>query len=591
VCAWAYERVGLLWAARSTYLNAASIAVNELWQHGEVTLGFGFAVHRLKWVELSLGRLPHLMQFHEMDAMLRRHFQQKGDDAYHSDTEDAQFDVLLARTILRTPFQLLTSLAKLPDALDSVGLFTAASALLFILGSPERMQELADEGGETAVKVADRIWGVAADIPLPDRLRLYAAEPETVSSSILGCTIDLECPLAPPCVEVAEWTLAVLESLLSTSAIDRAFATEPQLTAALSVEAAAEGRSLSVEHGERTGHPHLAVACAAFAPYELTDIEHQELGNAVLGLAIDIMSRSTMFRDPDADLTALFRDEKVTDRAVTFTSPIAAVRNVLGRSPGLRLASVLPGESPQQPSKTPTGWVPPEPGKGDAAPPPRPGTGEPPPTFTADSVSHREMRVVSHIRGGLWDRAGWSGTLFLGSTPPMLALIFTDRGAAEKIFTYWREELGTVDKGGELEVTIVRGINAKSPHDYRVLVGPSTRNVASAGKLFMIMKRINTMQSSRPDHVDAFISMFAQHGRFRLAPAFMTPHGPEPSFAHQIELTELNVRQAWQIGRHDFDTMGVLADDDVIVPADEADPPVRALLEWKREKARQRGEK
>ena len=36
-CGVAYERVGLLWAARGTLLNAASIATNDFWSYEEVT--------------------------------------------------------------------------------------------------------------------------------------------------------------------------------------------------------------------------------------------------------------------------------------------------------------------------------------------------------------------------------------------------------------------------------------------------------------------------------------------------------------------------------------------------------------------------
>jgi hypothetical protein len=58
LCGCAYERLGLLWAARGTLLAAASLATDELWRYGEVTRHQGACYMRLKWVELQLGRIP-----------------------------------------------------------------------------------------------------------------------------------------------------------------------------------------------------------------------------------------------------------------------------------------------------------------------------------------------------------------------------------------------------------------------------------------------------------------------------------------------------------------------------------------------------
>lgn len=69
LCGMAYEHVGLLWAARGTTLTATAIAVNEFWTYSEITHLQGTGYSRLKWIELQLGRIPHLLNWHELDLL------------------------------------------------------------------------------------------------------------------------------------------------------------------------------------------------------------------------------------------------------------------------------------------------------------------------------------------------------------------------------------------------------------------------------------------------------------------------------------------------------------------------------------------
>ena len=65
-CSIAYERVGLLWAARGALLNGAAVAMNVYWTHSKVTKLQVVCSTRMKWLELRLGRLPHLLSWHEI---------------------------------------------------------------------------------------------------------------------------------------------------------------------------------------------------------------------------------------------------------------------------------------------------------------------------------------------------------------------------------------------------------------------------------------------------------------------------------------------------------------------------------------------
>jgi len=458
LCGNAYERLGLLWAARGTYLSGASIAANDFWTYNTVSRGFVACANHLKWVELRLGRMPHLLAWHELDIMLR-----SGEGVDVPETvidNDAMFDGLTARLILRIPPELHSELSALPHTLDQLGLYTSASSALFLLGHPERMEELVvDETGSD--KVAEKIWQIQADIPLPHRPNLYEGRRTSLSTKILGCRIVADCSVDYPCIEFVETIFSILESMLSTSTLERAFAMEPEVTMSIDIGEPIDG-FFSVEEQERLGRSHFIVRCLATNPYELVGENGARFRDEAFMESLNILPHIVQFEDFERDLETLFRDERVIERASVFAGGIGFVRNVLGAAPKFRLkdwmdpdtSSAMVRVEPWRPeagatmSETPTS-APLRMGKGEA----------PPGQFDYERLSHDQMIVMSPIRHRLWDRAKWSAVVFVsfpdGSNPPVLGIVFKERVAAFEIFQAWQSEFGEADEEKILRIAIV----------------------------------------------------------------------------------------------------------------------------------------
>jgi hypothetical protein len=125
--------VGLPWAARGTLLAAASIATNDLWRYGGVTPYQAACYRRLKWVELRLGRLPHLLAWHEIDMLVRADLAGRGYDPDALFADEASFQGVVGSLLLRTDLFDLRALTTLPDVLDRLDLPIAADSLLGFL--------------------------------------------------------------------------------------------------------------------------------------------------------------------------------------------------------------------------------------------------------------------------------------------------------------------------------------------------------------------------------------------------------------------------------------------------------------------------
>jgi hypothetical protein len=115
---------------------------------------------------------------------------------------------------------------------------------------------------------------------------------------------------------------------------------------------------------------------------------------------------------------------------------------------------------------------------------------------------------------------------------------------------------------------------------YSVVIGPNLNRLkGSEKKTFVLVSRINRMTPSNSTNLDNFVTAYRSFGRYLLAPAQI---GPEPTFFPQLFIAKrnLHIRQAWQIGENDPDVLALQENDNPVIPAVVADPPVTKALTW-----------
>src|SRR5262245_19370551 len=100
------------------------------------------------------------------------------------------------------------------------------------------------------------------------------------------------------------------------------------------------------------------------------------------------------------------------------------------------------------------------------------------------------------------------------------------------------------------------------------------------------VSRMLTLTPDTPVNVDRFIKKYQQDKRCFVAPGDIASANDLP-FDNTLTIVSTNVvvREAWQIDEHDPDGVGILLEDDVVVPEGVADPPVLRTLACTRERA------
>ncbi len=233
LCGAAYEHLGLLWAARGTSLAAASVAANDYWTYSDVTILQASCYNRMKWLELQLGRLPHLLEWHQVDYAVRGVLFRAGNDRKQLRAGEVDFNAILGILLLRTDVWQLKWLSSLPDVLDELELFIPADALRYALGHEDAMPpEITMDGTDSnALKEFFlRLRNQPVADELPSAAMLCDEQTLSLSSNILGCRITAECDNEPACVALTESILAALEALLASGLVDKIIAREPHLT-------------------------------------------------------------------------------------------------------------------------------------------------------------------------------------------------------------------------------------------------------------------------------------------------------------------------------------------------------------------------
>ena len=601
LCSMAYEQVGLLWAARGTLLNGAAVAMSDFWTYSKITRRQVMCTTQMKWLELKLGRLPHVLAWHEVDSHARGGLIDAGSLPTPDDYDiEARFDAILCILMLKSELWSLSRLTFLPDVLGELGLSYSKVALRFALGEEEELWQELSEGikSDEYEDINSFFRGLrhqpAAD-DLPDGPHLYNETRVTLESNILGCHIQVECENASPCLEIAESTLAALESLMATGFRDRIFPHEPKLTGSIRrSDFLTEMFGFDLE--DRNGRPHLEIRCKDFTTHDMPVEAQEEARNKISEILVAVLARVFILKNPEETLTKLLRDEGALERAVNFTSGFVVQGNVLGSSPktktsswkksdarlyALRRSLVWDSSDRQDVSSDTEVTRPPDFEVGQE--------GRPPDVTVAEPVKHTDMEAISLIRESLWDRAEWSSTAYMwaldDSRPPVLALVFQDPEAARQIFGTWRLELGAHDEDDKLRISVIRGIDKENPLKYRVIIGANvpSDSAGSDTQYTSVISRIHTMAPVSDKNLVGFLGAFRKHGHYVLARAVTDDaRSIRLIFDDAIGKRDLNVREAWEVGRHDLDAVGILVNDEPIVPATQQNPPVRELIEWLR---------
>ncbi len=589
---YAYQRVGLRWAARNKAIAAVLSNLAVFTEKGDIIPQVLLAVRRLVWTELLLGRIPHALHAITLSDNIASNlnFTEERLSAYTA--ERWEQEIVLGIHFLNVPLDKLVEVTHLPTTLERLGLERARMALLWALGHE---QELREHGYIPATEDADAVqtlfehWG---DQPIAEDMAasplLMEGTASVLTSTILGSELAIETPNNLVSLGLAESILGALEAFLSTSDEEDVFPHRERMTIVITPSTQLTGTP-QVRFPEDDGNRVEIVHPADFRTATLT--EHQAYMKWLQENIMEIACRILAIPDPKAWVDKVAGQERGLSRALTLGDALIMDSNLFGSTPQILLTDWLEKEGEGYPLLRDDPWR-------KARTDPNLQSSKfgvhPPPLIDKQQLKHTDRQVRSPIDIPVWDRAKWRGIVVMcfEDGPPVLALAFEDRDAGRSIFRTWKDRWGDVDKNDALRLTIVTGVSKKNPAAYSVLVGPSLQHLPEdEKKLVTFVSRFQRMSPNTSTNLDNFLKSYRNTGVFFLAPAWMSKDGQllgEPSFELSILKRDIFIRQAWNIGENDPDISCLNETDEPIVPANVIDPPFIKALRKKRGLGRRR---
>lgn len=582
-CGLAYESVGLLWAARANVLAAANQANSEFTANGQFPPSIISYLKRLVWLEIQLGRVPCILEWIQTtDSITRYVLSEEEEFRNYYDERNAQ-DAVLSILLLKTDFWELKWLDFFPEILDKMKLYDSWAALLYVLGYENRLREEKffpeDKDTNYAKNLFVKLLDQPANKDLPAQPEFLRGRTVTFHSNVMGCNINVTLPNERNSIYLAETILGALESLFATCIQYRMFSHRAEFKINVRTSLV---KNLDYEFKVIDDEEQLVISHSS-------TLFDGHTNNAIMfdwlsELIIHVGARLFIIENPEEFAKRLFDEESGMGRALNFSQVAIPLENILGNSPRMTLAGWNTKDIEEKfPLKRMAAW---DEGIKDEEPSEKKkiseleaeSGSESSEDFDIDNYKHTDLKTSSLIDISLWNRAGWSGMVYMydADNPNVMPLVgfgFKDIEAGKAIFRGWRKKLGKYDKDEEIRITFITGIDKEKPASYKVMVSsnPSVIPQKPSNRFFNIVARFQRMDPFSTENLDKFLRTFRRIGKYAIVPIhYISDMDVTASLNLDLIIikSELFIKPAWQINENSPEIAAILEDDELIIPDD-----------------------
>ncbi|MCB2008189.1 MAG: hypothetical protein KDH93_24485 [Rhodoferax sp.] len=584
---YAYERTGLLWAARNKLVVAIERAFRMFLTDGEMPGVAHHCLRRLTWIEMQLGRVPQILQAIDWTRFCEGLLASTERREVQSEQEAMLLQAVLSIHFLNVPFSRISAIEQLPDALARLDLEMPRLAVLYALGHEKRVNEESfaelPKSPTDMLDFFERWQDQPAREDLPSEPSLNEGPRALVRSIILGAEFVVDCPNDVASIGVAESLLGAMEAFMATSDEADIFPhAERTVIRVRRAKEQATGPSFSWLDNVTGVHAEIVTG-------ESIDFQDKEaltqFTDFLCEATLAIAARQFIIRDAEAWMKKVAGEERGLARAALLGNLVVIGQSLFGSDSKVRLSDLVRVNDKHYDCLRDRHWRPDRPVTKRDTPmePIKLGDGPPPEGLMDTSQrKHTQRKVVSPIDIPVWDKARWGGTCYGWDDhqPPFMGLMFRDLEAGKRIFSGWHNRWGREDAEDDLRVTIVTGIYKSNPHHYGVIVGPNIHRVTAdfrSGDTFSMVSRINRMMPSTAENLTNFLKAFNKFGAFFLMPAQLPPSSqsvPEIEFKLALLKRHLHIRPAWKIGENDHDIVALDDEEDPFIPDGVVNAPV-----------------
>lgn len=459
----AYGQLGLHHASYASKVSAVSILLKPWFDEGNLNPRLINLMDNLLGEEVLLGRLPHFLTWHELFRVL--YYQLKNADKIDGIDNLTKFDTFLCVRLLNSNLNPDT-LEYLPLICKKEELLLSEDVALFLLGYQGDIFKDYLHVNVKSEKELEDYYNVVANQPLREQfikeIECFSNKTSSLSTTILGCKIEVQFNTETQIIILAETILAYIEGFLGTS-LENLY---PSCESIL-IKLQHSNNEFKVVADKKT-HCYNLYWDANFHPVN----DQEQIFKCGMDLMSHILINDFIMEDYKIYLEDLFKNQEVNERLQILLNHKIFIGNVLGDKPKLTFNN---WKSEITPNVRESRFLLNKP-KSNNIDKKKTSTNSKSNKPDLKTIPHNKRKVISVIENKLWDNATWKGMGVFGS-PEGVSLIlgFENIEFGIKIFEDWIERFGNIDVNNRIKISIITDVDDKNPFWYQVMISSNFR--------------------------------------------------------------------------------------------------------------------
>ena len=507
-----FERIGLMWSARSYYIRAYMDSFNLYFDEGTAIPGIFLTMRSLKKLELRLGRITYSLEMNELEL--------HGLDLYPYKTNEEEelekysyYDGLLAIYLLNLSMDNVDKINTLPDYLNHIGLNISAAAMKYKLGYYDEDYVKVLGTNKDVDDFMNKLFNQPASIDFQKNLNTDDfSEIVTLRTKIIGCNVTIKSGRGRIKQEFGATLLAMLENIFATSVVDEFL----PILRAFSIEILEEeGKSFSIDIQQSDNIIKVIISqIDDLIEFENREIVFEKMHSIVaifisqmLTFERDFQRFKTLFEEENA-LFRFFNHSSTLDTFVAYSKEFSFFSENRIEYVNQRTVDVFKSNIEKEDSITVANI---DQEETDA-------------DFNFSKVTHQNITTSDVIYVPLWNKASWKGLFVIPAnimnSNPFVGLVFQNEEGLN-IFSKWINE----NSQGKITIGIITGIDKKNPYWYRVIVGENLFNhgisESKEPTLIGLTCRLHTMEAKNDYTINLLKQVTSEFQEFNLIPALV----------------------------------------------------------------------
>lgn len=579
-----FEAIGLKYAAKNYYIAAISVFFDIFLKDNTIDAFSIKVVNVVIDLEIQQGNVEQAIKWFEIKNILLSVLLEKNEQI-NLDEENEYFqqrEALISSSLLSTKVEDFNMMNIIIDNCRLTGLNTAEVMAKYVIGEyDEQMLKECNGDKNEFDKIILSFYKDSLLQGLPEPIFLNGKD-KKIQSWLNGNKIVVKFKATRLGHRFSEFIIALLENTLATMHINSTFMRGDII---LELQERNTGE-FSIDYSF-DGIDTYTIMIDTIEMYDINIENHKIISDFLFKLLANILAISFIYKDYEETLKKLLVDDQSFERSINHTNTIYNLNKIFGsdeenkNTSDYKITRKVEWYSGIEIENSTEEFVDPFEDKDKIK-------------YKKDekkrfkNVSHDNIFTSGLIKTNHWDIAQWKGTMYIGDLINKdfikIGFLFENESGAKKVFQDLIDIVGRDDKEGKIILSFIKGINKNRIYDYRIMIMGKAKIPRDVKENYIVQTptRIHEMNCDNDRNINVLENIIKNGNKPKITilPIIKCNDSQiNPLTDYEIKLSKVNIKQAYEIGKGDAESMAIKKDDDPIIPSEVENAPIKELLE------------